>query len=122
MDRHSWIIGLAMETSSLLNQGKRWDGHLENFAAGTSPIILIRDNIAENVGGELDAECHRRGVQSAFICPYTPEQDQAEGYLGRVTTMASFAMVFSGAPLYMWIWCIQCAVFLNNICATYYSK
>ena len=86
------------------------------------PKILIRDNISENIGGELAKECHRRGVKSAFICPYTPEQDQAEGYLGRVTTMASFAMVFAGAPIYMWIWCIQCAVFINNITATFYSK
>jgi hypothetical protein len=88
-----------------------------------TPLILVRDNIAENVGGDLAEECHRRGVQSAFICPYTPEQDQADGYLmGRVTTMASFAMVYSGAPLFMWIWCIQCAVFINNITATYFSK
>ena len=87
-----------------------------------TPLILVRDNIAENIGGDLAEECHRRGVQSAFICPYTPEQDQAEGYLGRVTTMASFAMVYSGAPLFMWIWCIQCAVFINNITTTYFSK
>jgi hypothetical protein len=86
------------------------------------PKILVRDNIAENRGGDLVQECHRRGVQSAYICPYTPEQDQAEGYLGRVTTMASFAMVFSGAPMYMWHWCITCAVFINNITATFYSK
>jgi hypothetical protein len=86
------------------------------------PKILVRDNIAENIGGELAKECHNRGVKSAFICPYVPEQDQAEGYLGRVTTMASFAMVYAGAPIYMWIWCIQCAVFINNITATYYSK
>jgi hypothetical protein len=84
--------------------------------------ILIRDNISENIGGELAKECHNRGVKSAFICPYTPEQDQAEGYLGRVTTMASFAMVYAGAPIYMWIWCIQCAAFINNITATFYSK
>jgi hypothetical protein len=86
------------------------------------PKILVRDNIAENIGGELAKECHVRGVKSAFICPHTPEQDQAEGYLGRVTTMASFAMVYAGAPIFMWIWCIQCAVFINNITATYYSR
>jgi hypothetical protein len=86
------------------------------------PKILVRDNIAENIGGALAKECHDRGVKSAFICPHTPEQDQAEGYLGRVTTMASFAMVFAGAPIFMWIWCIQCAVFINNITATYYSR
>ena len=65
------------------------------------PKILVRDNIAENVGGGLATECHKRGVKSAFICPHTPEQDQAEGYLGRVTTMASFAMVYAGAPIFM---------------------
>jgi hypothetical protein len=86
------------------------------------PKILVRDNIAENVGGALAMECHNRGVKSAFICPHTPEQDQAEEYLGRVTTLASFAMVYAGAPIFMWIWCIQCAVFINNITATYYSR
>ncbi len=65
------------------------------------PKILVRDNIAENVGGGLATECHNRGVKSAFICPHTPQQDQAEGYLGRVTTMASFAMVYAGAPIFM---------------------
>ena len=86
------------------------------------PLILIRDNIAENVGGELDAECHRRGIKSAFSCPYTPQQDYAEGYLGRVIMMASFAMVFSGAPMFMWRWAIISAAFINNITATYYKK
>jgi hypothetical protein len=86
------------------------------------PLILIRDNIAENVGGAVEEECHRRGIKSAFICPYTKQQDYAEGYLGRVTAMASFAMVFSGAPLFMWRWAIKCATFINNITATYYQK
>jgi hypothetical protein len=54
-----------------------------------TPLILIRDNIREIKGGSLMAECHARGVKSAFICPYTPQQDQAENCLGRVTTMAS---------------------------------
>jgi hypothetical protein len=44
------------------------------------------------VGGVLMAEYHR-GVKSAFICPYYRQQDQAENFLGRVTIMASFAMV-----------------------------
>ncbi len=48
--------------------------------------------------------------------------DYAEGYLGRITTMASFAMVLSGAPVFMWRWAIQCAVFINNIAATYFKK
>ena len=86
------------------------------------PLILIRDNIAENTGGELAAECHRRGVKSAFSCPYTPQQDYAEGYLGRITVMASFAMVLSGAPIFMWRWAVMCAAFINNITATFYKK
>ena len=86
------------------------------------PLILVRDNIQENVGGEMEEECHRRGIKSAFSCPYTPQQDYAEGYLGRVIAMASFAMVFSGAPIFMWRWAIQCAVFINNITATFFRK
>jgi hypothetical protein len=69
-----------------------------------TPLILVRDNISENVGGALMEECHRRGVKSAFICPYTPQQDQAENFLGRVTTMASFVMVYADARLFFWQW------------------
>ena len=87
-----------------------------------TPLVLVRDNIAENTGGALLDECHRRGVKSAFSTPYKPQQDYAEGYLGRVTMMASFAMVLSGAPVFMWIWAIQCAVFINNITATYFKR
>jgi hypothetical protein len=47
--------------------------------------------------------------------------DFAEGYIGRITTMASFAMVYSGAPLFMWVWAVKTAVFINNIMASYYS-
>jgi hypothetical protein len=86
------------------------------------PLILVRDNIAENVEGTLDEECHRRGIKSAFICPYTQQQDYAEGYLGRITAMASFAMVFAGAPIFMWRWAIMYAVFINNITAVYYTR
>ncbi len=71
-----------------------------------TPLILVRDNITKNRGGALMEECHRRGVQSAFFCPYTPQQDQAENYLGRVTAMASYAMVYAGAPLLFWRWAI----------------
>lgn len=59
---------------------------------------------SENIGGALADECHQRGVKSAYICPYTPEQNYAEGYLGRITAMASFAMVYSGAPIHLWIY------------------
>jgi hypothetical protein len=68
------------------------------------PLIVISDNIAENKGGSLAKECRLRSVRQAFTCPYHPQQDKAEGYLGRITTMASFGMVFAGAPLFMWIW------------------
>jgi hypothetical protein len=87
-----------------------------NFA----PLVLVRDNISENIGDMLMTKCHARGVKSAYICSYTSQQDQAENYLGRVTTMASFAMVYAGAPLFFWRWAI--AVFVSNITATYYSR
>ena len=86
------------------------------------PLFLIRDNIGENLGGSLIEECRSRNVRSAYICPRHPQQNYAEGYLGRVTAMASFAMVFAGAPLFMWIFAIQTAVFISNISASYYSR
>jgi hypothetical protein len=86
------------------------------------PLYLIRDNIGENIGGSLIDECRSRNVKSLYICPRHPQQNYAEGYLGRVTAMASFAMVFSGAPLFMWIFAIRTAVFISNISASYYSK
>ncbi len=33
------------------------------------PLILVRDNIGENIGGSLMDECRARNVKSAFICP-----------------------------------------------------
>ena len=87
------------------------------FCRHYTPLILISDNIAENTGGSLVEECRLRDVRQAFTCPYHPQQDRAEGYLGRVTAMASFGMVFAGAPLWMWIWAIRVAVFINNIIA-----
>ncbi len=39
-----------------------------------------------------------------------------------MTAMASFAMVYSGAPLFMWIYAVGTAVFVNNITASYYSR
>ena len=47
--------------------------------------------------------------------------DFAENYLGRVCSMASYAMVYAGAPIYMWRFAILAAVFINNITATFYS-
>jgi hypothetical protein len=42
----------------------------EFCARNFTPLILIRDNIGEHVGGELLKECLLRSVKSAFICPY----------------------------------------------------
>ena len=86
-----------------------------------TPLILIRDNIGEHVGGDLLQECLNRSVKSAFICPYKKQQNYAEGYLGRITALATYGMVYSGAPMFMWRWCIACAVFINNITATFFS-
>ena len=84
----------------------------------TALILPIGDSLRE----ALMEECHKRGVKSCFSSPYKPQQDYAEGYIGRITTMASFAMVLSGAPLWMWRWAIQCGAFINNITATHYRK
>jgi hypothetical protein len=86
-----------------------------------TPLVLISDNIMENVGGDLVDQCRSRDIKQVFTCPHHPEMDFAEGYIGRITTMASFAMVFSGAPLFMWIWSVKTAVFINNLMASYFS-
>jgi hypothetical protein len=86
-----------------------------------TPLVLISDNIMENVGGDLVDQCRMRDIKQVYTCPYHPQMDFAEGYIGRITTMASFAMVYSGAPLFMWIWAVATAVFINNIMAAYYS-
>jgi hypothetical protein len=87
-----------------------------------TPLILISDNISENHGGDLVEQCRLRDVKQLFTCPYHPQMDFAEGYIGRITTMASFAMVYSGAPLlFMWIWSVKTAVFVNQIMASYNS-
>jgi hypothetical protein len=38
-----------------------------------------------------------------------------------VTALALYGMVYAGAPMFMWIWCIECTVFINNITAAFYS-
>ncbi len=86
-----------------------------------TPLVLISDNISENHGGDLVEQCRQRDIKQLFTCPYHPQMDFAEGYIGRITTMASFAMVYSGAPLFMWVWAVKTAVFVNNIMAAYYS-
>ena len=86
------------------------------------PLILVRDNAGENVGGSLVQELRTRNVQSAFICSYRSQQNFAEGYIGRITVMASFGMVYAGAPLFMWVHAIKAAAFISNITATFYSS
>jgi hypothetical protein len=86
------------------------------------PLILVRDNAGENIGGSLIQELRDHNVQSAFICPHRSQQNFAESYIGRITVMASFGMVFAGAPLFMWVHAIKVAAFINNITATLYSK
>ncbi len=87
------------------------------------PLILVRDNAGENLGGSLIQELRARNVRSAFICPYRSQQNFAEGFIGRITVMASFGMVlYSGAPLFMWVHAIKTAEFVNNITANYYSR
>jgi hypothetical protein len=66
-----------------------------------TPLVLLSDNILENVGGDLIDQCRLRDIKQVYTCPHHPQMDFAEGYIGRITTMASFAMVFSGAPLFM---------------------
>ena len=86
------------------------------------PLVLISDNISENIGGDLVEQCRARNIKQLFSCPYHPEQNFAEGYIGRITTMASFGMVYAGAPLFMWIWGVKTAVFVDQIMASYYSQ
>ncbi len=59
-----------------------------------TPLILVSDNIAENKGGSLVEECRLRDVRQAYTCPHHPQQDRAEGYLGRITAMASFGIIY----------------------------
>ncbi len=84
------------------------------------PLCLVSDNAGENTGGELVEVTRHLCIQRAYICPRHPMQNYAEGYLGRITAMASFAMVYAGAPLFMWIYSIKSAVFINNIAAKFY--
>ncbi len=80
-----------------------------------TPLVLISDNIAENHGGDLVEQCRKRDIKQLFTCPYHSQMDFAEGYIGRIMTMASFAMVYSGAPLFMWVWATKTAVLLTKL-------
>jgi hypothetical protein len=85
------------------------------------PLILVRDNISEQKFGEMMDACVELMVQSAFSTPYTPEEDYAEGFIGRVCQLASFAMLYAGAPTFMWRFAIISAVFVYNLTAGWYS-
>ena len=94
---------------------------LEDFCCRNwIPLCLVSDNAGENIGGDFVEVARRLCIQRVYICPRHPMQNYAEGYLGRITAMASFAMVHAGAPLFMWIYSVRAAVFTNNIAAKYY--
>jgi hypothetical protein len=57
------------------------------------PLILVRDNISEQKFGEMMDACVEMMVQGAFSTPYTPEEDYAEGCIGRACQLASFTML-----------------------------
>ena len=95
----------------------------EQFCADIfTPKILIRDNISENVSKALLKACRKAVCQSGYSTPYIPQQDYAEGFIGHVCRLASFAMVYSGAPMFLWRYAIVCAVFIHNITAGFYSQ
>jgi hypothetical protein len=85
------------------------------------PLILVRDNASELKYGEMLAVCLDLMVQSAFSTPHTQEEDYAEGFIGRVCQMTSFAMIFAGAPMFMWRYAMMAAVFIYNVTAGWYS-
>lgn len=85
------------------------------------PLILVRDNASELVYGDMLEACLTLMVQSAFSTPYTQEEDYAEGFIGRVCQMTSFALIFAGAPMHMWRYAILSAVFIYNVTAGWYS-
>jgi hypothetical protein len=94
---------------------------LEDFCCRNwIPLCIVSDNAGENTGGYFEEVTRRLSIQQVFICPRHPMQNYAEGYLGRITAMASFAMVHAGAPLFMWIYAIKAALFTNNIAAKFY--
>jgi len=87
-----------------------------------TPLILIRDNISENIGKAMLEACVKVNCQSGYSTPHTQQQDLAEGFIGNVCRLASFAMVYSGAPLFLWRYAILAATFVYNLTAGWYSK
>lgn len=85
------------------------------------PLILVRDNASELQYGDMLAACLELMVQSAFSTPHTQEEEYAEGFIGRVCQMTSFAMLFAGAPMFLWRYAMLSAVFIYNVTAGWYS-
>ena len=86
-----------------------------------TPLTLTRDNINEQRYGEMLEACLEMSIQSGFSTPKTQEEDYAEGFIGRICQMATFAMIFSGAPMFLWRYAVISAVFIYNITAGWYS-
>ena len=82
-----------------------------------TPLILIRDNISENIGEAMMAACAKMNCQSGFSTPHTQQQDLAEGFIGNICRLASFAMVYSGAPIFLWRYAILAATFVGDTIA-----
>ena len=85
------------------------------------PLILVRDNASELKHGDMLAVCLELMVQSAFSTPHTQEEECAEGFIGRVCQMTSFAMLFAGAPMFLWRYAMMSAVFIYNVTAGWHS-
>ena len=98
------------------------DAFLRFCADYFTPLILIRDNISENIGNAMSSVCLQLNCQSGFSTPHTQQQDLAEGFIGNVCRLASFAMVYSGAPISLWRYAILAAAFIYNITAGWYSQ
>ena len=105
----------------LQSRGQVPESFLQFCADCFTPRILIRDNIAENKGKAMGRACRTVLCQSGFSTPYDQRQDFAEGFIGTVCRLASFAMVYSGAPMFLWRYAILAAVFVYNITAGWYS-
>ena len=69
------------------------------------PLCIVSDNAGGNIGGDIVDVTRHLCIQRVCICPRHPMQNYAEGYLGRITAMASFAMVCRSAPLHVDLRC-----------------
>ena len=87
-----------------------------------TPLILIRDDTSENTSTNMTAVCEEFRCQSGYSTSETQHQDFAEGFIGNICRRASFAMVYSGAPMFLWRYAIQVATSIYNIAAGWYSQ